>query len=61
MIEFDAERLRTLGLTPALANRAHAVAAERDDDAASAPLQLSYLTEVHRDRARRRRLGLRGP
>jgi ribosome biogenesis GTPase / thiamine phosphate phosphatase len=47
MIEFDFERLRTLGLTPALANRAHAV---RDTDSPS--LQLFRLTEVHRDAVR---------
>jgi ribosome biogenesis GTPase len=52
MIEFHVESLRTLGLTPALANRAHAVAAEHDDDAASPPLQLFRLTEVHRDTVR---------
>jgi ribosome biogenesis GTPase len=50
MIEIPFESLRTLGLTPALANRAAALA----DDAASEPdnglpLQLMRLTEVHRD------------
>jgi ribosome biogenesis GTPase / thiamine phosphate phosphatase len=54
MIEIPFERLRTLGLTPALANRAAAIAAECDDDGAgNAPaLQLLRLTEVHRETMR---------
>jgi ribosome biogenesis GTPase len=51
MIEFDFERLRSLGLTPALANRAQAVAAEQDDTEGPS-LQLFRLTEVHRDAVR---------
>jgi len=49
MIEIPFERLRTLGLTPALANRA-AVAAESEDPLAA--LQLMRLTEVHRETVR---------
>jgi ribosome biogenesis GTPase len=53
MIEIPFERLRTLGLTPALANRAVAIAAECDDCAGNAPaLQLLRLTEVHRETMR---------
>jgi ribosome biogenesis GTPase len=52
MIDFDVQRLRTLGLTPALANRAHAVAAEHDDAAVGPALQLFRATEVHRDAVR---------
>jgi ribosome biogenesis GTPase len=53
MIEIDFERLRTLGLTPALAQRAATVAltdAAADDD--TPPLELLRLTEVHRDAVR---------
>ena len=50
MIEIPFERLRTLGLTPALANRA-AVAAESEDSTLPA-LQLMRLTEVHRETVR---------
>ena len=46
MIEIPFERLRTLGLTPALANQA-AAAANGDDT-----LQLMRLTEVHRETVR---------
>jgi len=49
MIEIAFERLRTLGLTPALANRA-AAAADSDDTAAA--LHLMRLTEVHRETVR---------
>jgi ribosome biogenesis GTPase len=59
MIEIHFERLRTLGLTPALANRAAAAAAEleieREDSGALVdmpPLELLRLTEVHRDAVR---------
>ncbi len=53
MIEIPFERLRALGLTPALANRAVATAAECDDCAGNAPvLQLLRLTEVHRETMR---------
>ena len=45
MIEIPFERLRTLGLTPALANRA-AATADADD------LQLMRLSEVHRETVR---------
>jgi ribosome biogenesis GTPase / thiamine phosphate phosphatase len=51
MIDFNFERLRTLGLTPALANRAAAAVAE-SDAAAGHELQLFRLTEVHRDAVR---------
>jgi len=50
MIEIAFERLRTLGLTPALANRAAAAAAQVDDS--SAALHLMRLTEVHRETIR---------
>ena len=51
MIEIHFERLRTLGLTPALAHLAAKVAAEHDDAAStdSPALELLRLTEVHRD------------
>jgi len=49
MIEIHFERLRTLGLTPALANLAASVAASSDDSPA---LELLRLTEVHRDAVR---------
>ena len=55
MMEIHFERLRTLGLTPALANRAAAVAAECEGDGvatAAPPLELLRLTEVHRDALR---------
>jgi ribosome biogenesis GTPase len=47
MIEIPFERLRTLGLTPALAQRAAVAAATLDDP--STPAQLMRLTEVHRE------------
>lgn len=49
MIDIHFERLRTLGLTPALANSAATVAASADD---SSTLELLRLTEVHRDAMR---------
>ena len=49
MIDIHFERLRTLGLTPALANLAATTAASADD---SFPLELLRLTEVHRDAVR---------
>lgn len=56
MMEIHFERLRTLGLTPALANRAAAVAAELEAERKDSgvrvdmpPLELLRLTEVHRD------------
>ncbi len=53
MIEIHFERLRSLGLTPALAHRAVAVATECDaTNADSPPLELLRLTEVHRDALR---------
>ena len=53
MIEFDFERLRSLGLGPALANRALATAAECDRAAPGLPpLQLLRLSEVHRETVR---------
>lgn len=53
MIDIDFERLRTLGLTPALAHRAAAIAAEREAAATDSPsLDLLRLTEVHRDAVR---------
>jgi ribosome biogenesis GTPase / thiamine phosphate phosphatase len=53
MIDIDFERLRSLGLTPALAHRAAAVAAECDAaDSDSQALDLLRLTEVHRDALR---------
>jgi len=47
MIEIPFERLRALGLTPALAQRAAAAAAALDDISPAA--QLMRLTEVHRE------------
>jgi len=47
MIEIDFECLRTMGLTPALANRAAAVPHPED-----ATLHLMRVTEVHRDATR---------
>jgi ribosome biogenesis GTPase len=53
MIEIAFERLRTLGLTPALANRAAAAAdSNPDSDDASAARHLMRLTEVHRETVR---------
>ncbi|HZT56254.1 MAG TPA: ribosome small subunit-dependent GTPase A [Burkholderiaceae bacterium] len=49
MIDIDFERLRTLGLTSALAHAAAQAAADAD---ASPPLELLRLTEVHRDAVR---------
>jgi ribosome biogenesis GTPase len=49
MIEIPFERLRTLGLTPALANRAAAAADSEDPPTAQ---QLMRLTEVHRETVR---------
>jgi ribosome biogenesis GTPase len=49
MIDIHFERLRSLGLTPALANLAASVAASSDD---SPELELLRLTEVHRDAVR---------
>ena len=51
MIEIPFDRLRTLGLTPALANRAAAAAEELNDDDGASP-QLMRLTEVHRETVR---------
>jgi len=45
MIEIDFDRLRTLGLTPALAQMATSAALAQDE----ADLQLMRLTEVHRE------------
>jgi len=45
MIEIDFDRLRTLGLTPALAQLATSIALAQDE----ADLQLMRLTEVHRE------------
>jgi ribosome biogenesis GTPase len=50
MTEFDFDRLRTLGLTPALANRAAAIAAVSEDN--NTAQQLMRLTEVHRETVR---------
>lgn len=50
MIEIPHDRLRTLGLTPALANQAAAVAAEYEDNPLA--LNLMRLTEVHRETVR---------
>lgn len=47
MIDFDPDRLRTMGLTPALANQAAALAAALPDDAPA--LRLVRLTELHRE------------
>lgn len=54
MMEIHFERLRSLGLTPALANRAVALAAECGEAATTTatPLELLRLTEVHRDALR---------
>ncbi len=53
MIEIDFERLRSLGLRPAMANRAAVVAAECDGGPPGAPpLRLMRLTEVHRETVR---------
>ncbi len=53
MIEIHFERLRTLGLTPALANRAAATAAACEDGAGGCgELQLLRLVEVHRETVR---------
>jgi ribosome biogenesis GTPase len=49
MIEIPFERLRALGLTPALANRAAAAADSEDPPTAQ---QLMRLTEVHRETVR---------
>ena len=47
MIEIDFERLRTIGLTPALANQAAAMPLPEND-----ATQLMRVTEVHRDAVR---------
>jgi len=47
MIEIDFERLRTIGLTPALANQAAAMPLSENDET-----QLMRVTEVHRDAVR---------
>ena len=55
MIEIPFERLRSLGLTPALAQRAAAAADEIEDGAGHdgrIPLQLMRVTEVHRETLR---------
>jgi ribosome biogenesis GTPase len=53
MIDIDFDRLRTLGLTPALAQRAVAVAlGETAASQDAPPLELLRLTEVHRDAVR---------
>lgn len=59
MIEIHFERLRTLGLTPALANRAAAAAVELEVEREGSgalvdmpALELLRLTEVHRDAVR---------
>ena len=53
MIDIPFERLRTLGLTPTLANRAVATAAELSHPSADgSELELLRLTEVHRDAVR---------
>ncbi|MFZ6712837.1 ribosome small subunit-dependent GTPase A [Undibacterium sp. TC9W] len=46
MINFDFASLRLIGLTPAIANQLHALAADNDDDAS---LQMARITEIHRD------------
>ncbi|MEO8808388.1 MAG: GTPase RsgA, partial [Burkholderiaceae bacterium] len=48
MIQIHFERLRTLGLTPALANLAASLSPETQDDSR----QLMRLTEVHRETVR---------
>ena len=50
MIEIQFERLRAMGLTPALANQASALSLSASD--ASVRLQLMRLTEVHRETVR---------
>ncbi|MBC8055068.1 MAG: ribosome small subunit-dependent GTPase A [Rhizobiales bacterium] len=54
MIEIQFERLRTLGLTPALAKLAATIASDCDEAApdTSPSLELLRLTEVHRDTVR---------
>jgi ribosome biogenesis GTPase / thiamine phosphate phosphatase len=53
MIEIHFERLRHLGLTPALANRAMSILAELEQDANGlAEIQLLRLIEVHRETVR---------
>ena len=49
MINFDFASLRLIGLTPAIANQLHALAAGYADDANNATLQMVRITEVHRD------------
>ena len=49
MIEIDLERLRTLGLSPALAKQAAAAAAALEEERPDAPAQLMRITEVHRE------------
>lgn len=55
MIDFDPERLRTMGLTPALANHAAALAASASDGEAFALMRLTVLhretVQVHDGRA----------
>ncbi|MDP3785710.1 MAG: ribosome small subunit-dependent GTPase A [Undibacterium sp.] len=46
MINFDFASLRLIGLTPAIANQLHALAANITEDAT---LQVARITEVHRD------------
>lgn len=46
MIDFEPDRLRTMGLTPVLANRAAALAACTDE---ALPMALMRLTELHRE------------
>jgi ribosome biogenesis GTPase len=53
MIDIDFPRLRALGLTPALANKAVAAASKAETAIAELPgLQLLRLTEVHRESVR---------
>lgn len=53
MIEFDFDRLRTLGFTPALAQRGLALSDElRASSPEATPLSMLRLTEVHRDAVR---------
>ncbi|MES2037130.1 MAG: ribosome small subunit-dependent GTPase A, partial [Pseudomonadota bacterium] len=49
MINFDFASLRLIGLTPAIANQLHALAADYADAATDATLQMVRITEVHRD------------
>lgn len=52
MINFDFASLRLIGLTPAIANQLHALAAEYADSADTVDnttLQMVRITEVHRD------------